>query len=454
MAFLDWRKVYGDIYTVWFGEQPAVMLCDFDAINEHFVKDGDTFTGRPIHNKELLELVKNGRTGVIFTDEGLWRDLRRFSLHTLRDFGVGRNLMQEQILDEVSRMVSTIKQDMEKKKLVNIQSSIDISVGSIIMQLIFGYRYSSSPEKRAEFAEFKALIDQTIKDFGSAAGLLFQNKAHRYKHVPIIGTFYRRMDNIRTRLWKMIEKNIENRRKEIDWDSHSDPVDYTEAFLRKQHELETKGENNPAFTYEQLTGTLWDMWIAGQETTANTLGWLCIYLIHHQEIQKKLQTELDKVVGSDRLVTNEDKPKLHYLNAVITEVQRLCNLVPINVLHRATKDVVIHGYHIPKDTIVIDQVSCVLYDEKYFPDPMKFMPERHLDNNGVFKPHPAVIPFGVGKRSCLGESLAKMELFLFTSNIFNLFKLEADPSKPVSQKRNFGTTVQPSSFVCKISSRY
>ena len=148
-AFIDWRKEYGDIYTYWIGEVPHVAINDFDTINEFFVKDGETFAGRPLGNLESLELNKNGRTGIIFTDGETWRELRRFSLHTLRNFGLGRNLMQERILDEVSQMVSAIKKEGDFGKLQNIQKHIDISVGSIIMQLIFGYRYSGVSDKNS-----------------------------------------------------------------------------------------------------------------------------------------------------------------------------------------------------------------------------------------------------------------------------------------------------------------
>ena len=267
------------------------------------------------------------------------------------------------------------------------------------------------------------------------------------------------MMDLKIKLWKMFEKNVEDRRKEIDFTSNDDPIDYVDAFLRKKYELENNNNNDKenkseVFTDAQLTGCLWDMWIAGQETTSNTLGWGCIYITNRPNIQKRIQKELDTVIGSDRLVTIEDKPKLPYVNAVITEIQRLCNLVPQNVQHRVTKDVLVRGYRIPKDTVVVDQISCVLYDPEIFANPMEFNPDRHLDKNGDFKPHPAVIPFGVGKRSCLGESLARMELFLFTANIFNIFALRSDGDKLISEERKMAGTVQPPQFTCKITTRH
>ena len=159
-VYLDWRKIYGDVFTYWQGEVPFVTVADIDLINEHFVKDGETFAGRAVHNLEMLELTRNGRTGIIFTDGDIWRELRRFSLHTLRDFGLGRNLMQERILDEVSHMISTIKEESEKNpgEVQNIQNHIDISVASIIMQLIFGYKYTGVSFSKINWPYFRILV--------------------------------------------------------------------------------------------------------------------------------------------------------------------------------------------------------------------------------------------------------------------------------------------------------
>uniref|UniRef100_A0AC34R960 Cytochrome P450 n=1 Tax=Panagrolaimus sp. JU765 TaxID=591449 RepID=A0AC34R960_9BILA len=98
-------------------------------------------------------------------------------------------------------------------------------------------------------------------------------------------------------------------------------------------------------------------------------------------------------------------------------------------------------------------MSYVLADPELFPNPSEFKPERYLDDCGVFKPHPAVIPFGIGKRTCLGEGLARTELFLILANLFHQFEMKADPSHPVSQERVLGSTVQAPKFVCTIKKR-
>uniref|UniRef100_A0A914DPL4 Cytochrome P450 n=1 Tax=Acrobeloides nanus TaxID=290746 RepID=A0A914DPL4_9BILA len=194
--------------------------------------------------------------------------------------------------------------------------------------------------------------------------------------------------------------------------------------------------------------------MAGQETTSTTITMGMIFLLLNPEVQKKLHEELDTVVGSDRFITLEDKPNLHYTNAVIQEILRIGISIGMAPFRRTTKDVQIKGYFIPKHTTIGPQASIVLHDEKLFPDPNRFMPERFLDSNGNFKNSDQVITFGIGKRVCPGESLARMEVYLFIANLLNMFKYSVIPEKPPTLERQMGAGNPPFPFVCKIEDRF
>lgn len=94
---------------------------------------------------------------------------------------------------------------------------------------------------------------------------------------------------------------------------------------------------------------------------------------------------------------------------------------------------------------MLPQISTVLYDKDVFPEPEKFKPERFLNSDGKLLKVDELIPFSIGKRMCLGESLARMELFLFTTNIFNRFKISCCGGPPDLVKK-FGVTMQPQPF--------
>ncbi|KAK6767375.1 hypothetical protein RB195_026575 [Necator americanus] len=190
------------------------------------------------------------------------------------------------------------------------------------------------------------------------------------------------------------------------------------------------------------------------ETTSNTLAWGIVYVLNHLDVQTKIHEELDREIGSARPVTMSDRNSLPYLNAVINEIQRMANLVPLNLIHETTRDVSAGKWCLPAKTAVVAQISTVLYEEKIFPEPLTFNPSRFIDDSGKLKKIDELIPFSIGKRQCLGEGLAKMELFLFIANLFNRFELSSiDPKNPPTMRKTFGTTVKPFDYQCIVKAR-
>ena len=220
---------------------------------------------------------------------------------------------------------------------------------------------------------------------------------------------------------------IENHRQKIDFDSEEN-LDYAEAYLKEQRKREAEGDFE-LFSNKQLMNTCLDLWFAGLSTTNTTTNWIVCYIMNTPGVQEKMHEELDRVIGGDRLVTTADKNDLPYMNAVINESQRCANIVPINLFHATTKDTVIAGYPIKQGTGVIAQISTVMLDEKTFPDPYTFNPDRFIDENGKLKKVEELVPFSIGKRQCLGEGLARMELFLFIPNFLNRYQVTHLKSK-------------------------
>uniref|UniRef100_A0AC35F953 Cytochrome P450 n=1 Tax=Panagrolaimus sp. PS1159 TaxID=55785 RepID=A0AC35F953_9BILA len=135
---LEWKKKYGPVFTFWFGFQPTICITDFKIIKETFIDDSETFAGRLTLN-DLIQIVRGGHFGVIETEGHLWLEQKRFVLFTFRNFGMGKNLMQERVLDEVVYLIDTLK--AINGKAIGIQGEIDRAVGSIINSLLFGYRF-------------------------------------------------------------------------------------------------------------------------------------------------------------------------------------------------------------------------------------------------------------------------------------------------------------------------
>ena len=422
-----------------------ITIHDSPTIYETFLKDGDGYSGR--QQSFALEDIRHGRHGIFFTEGELWREHRRFALKVFRDLGFGKNLMQEKILVEVTAVISYIKGDLQSGiTTISLQSELDRGVGSVINALTLGYRYGRDKQE-----EFNFVKNFSIKFLANASHPLMKTidpNLNLLKKLPVFKQFYDKVLRDAKEGEDFFLKKIDEHRQKINFNSDEDPKDYIEAYLREKYKLENNGENLHTFTDLQLYGMVLDLWLAGQETTSNTLSWLCVYVINRPEVQKRIHGELDKVVGSDRLVTLDDKNNLNYVNAVVAETQRYCNLLALNVIHRTTKNVEVHGYKIPKGTLITHQICTVLKDERYFKDPEIFNPERFLDENGKFFSPPELMPFGIGKRACMGEALARMELFLFTANIFNQMKLRSIDGGQICEEKTLSITAVPNPWTC------
>ena len=133
------------------------------------------------------------------------------------------------------------------------------------------------------------------------------------------------------------------------------------------------------------------------------------------------------MVGRDRLPSLDDRPKLHYLEAVTHESQRISALAYGGIARIASKDTRLGGYDIPKGTRLNYAIFEMMNDPAYWVDPEVFRPERFMTNDGKFKLDDRFIPFGIGRRHCMGKTLALDELFLFTTSFVQHFNFSFPP---------------------------
>lgn len=166
----------------------------------------------------------------------------------------------------------------------------------------------------------------------------------------------------------------------------------------------------------------------------------------YPSVQDKLMEEIDSKLPKRALPSFSDRLKLPYAEAVVQEALRISTITPFGLFHDALEDTEIAGYQVPKGTLVIGNLYAVNNDPKVWESPHEFRPERFITQDGKFAAgENPVVPFGTGQRSCIGEGLARNQLFLFTLRIFQNFRVRAISDELYSGHK-FSVAVAPEPF--------
>ncbi|XP_041852022.1 cytochrome P450 2F2-like [Melanotaenia boesemani] len=431
------NKSYGNVYSLFIGPKPAVVINGLKAMKEAIVIKAADFSGRP-QDSLVNDVVQT--KGIVLADYGsVWRDHRRFALMTLRNFGLGKNSMEDRIHDEVQYTIKTLETSIGKT--LSPQVMFHNAASNIICQVLFGKRYEYDDETIKTIVQ---CIMANLKMINGPWSML-------YDSLPIIRTlplpFRKVFKNYQT-CENIVRHTVNEDKKTRD---PGEPRHFVDCYL---DELEKRGDQETSFSEQQLISTCLDLYGAGTDTTSNTVQTAFLYLMNYPHIQERCQQEIDQVLeGKDR-PSFEDRNNMPYMQAVIHEVQRIANTVPLSVFHCTTRDTELMGYSIPKGTMIIQNLTSVLREEGQWKFPHEFNPENFLNEKGEFVKPEAFMPFSAGPRMCLGEGLARMELFLILVTLLRKFKFiwPEDAGEP-DFTPVFGITMTPKPYRMKVQLR-
>uniref|UniRef100_A0A0N4Z7V3 Cytochrome P450 n=1 Tax=Parastrongyloides trichosuri TaxID=131310 RepID=A0A0N4Z7V3_PARTI len=440
--FMEWKNTYGGQYTFWMGPIPMVFVSDIERMKYYFVKHGDHFSDRWLNY--ITDTFMEGFNGVLQIHGDKWREQRRFSLHVLRDFGVGRAEIERRVMFEVEKMINALEIDSGSEAL-DLHPYFAACVGNIIITILFGKRYDHNDPS---FIELRDLLErQTQLVIQPIMGLYCVSPLST--KIPIINNSWKELMSMKKKLFDFLEIQVNEHLQ--NFDPTVDPTDFTYAYLREMYDRKASKNDMGYFSEKQLKSLLLDLFFAGMETTVTTLKWGFLYLLRHPEELKKVQKELDEFPN---IIKMEDRNNLPYLQAMMNEIQRIANILPFNLLRTTSTDILMDGYIFKKGTMVLPMISIVMNDSTYFDEPKKFNPSRFLDENGNQKKLDGFMPFSLGKRQCLGESLAKAELYLVLANLIRNFNISPDPcNTSPSTKRMLGITCSPQKYKLLIAKR-
>ncbi|NWV21520.1 CP2J6 protein, partial [Origma solitaria] len=429
-------KIHGNVFTLWLSNTPAVVLQGFQAVKEGLTAHAEDVAGRPLSS--FLRMLTHGN-GVMFSNGHLWKQQRRFGLATMRKMGVGKKDQDYRLQEEAAHLVEYFQRTNGKP--LDPTMPVVHTVSSAICSVIFGHRFSRDDEK----------FHRMIESLDTVAAFLNSISFFIYELSPwLAGHFlppFKKAKSCIDFVNGLLAKELESHKGKRKIDGNQNFIDYYLDEIDK-----TKGNADATYDEVNLIQTISDLLIAGTETTATTLLWALLYMVIYPDIQEKVQKELDAVVGCSHVFCYEDRKKLPYTNAVIHEIQRYSNILLIALPRLSVKDTELLGYRVPKNTIILANIDSVLADPGKWETPHQFNPGHFLDNDGNFVNREAFLPFAIGHRVCMGELLARMELFIVFCTLLQAFTFTLPEGvKEVNTKFVFGSTMKPPPYqLCAI----
>jgi len=404
-SFKKLSKRYGDIFSIFVGRTPVVVINGYELIKSTFARA--EFSGRPGNFSGTF--FQKGKTGITTTEGKHWKEQRQFLIDYLAKLtGECSQSLEDSVMDEVT----DLKRDFAKKEGEAQILSYKLNVGllNILWSIVNGRKLHSQQQ---EFQAVYECIDKITQ---------FMSKAAIFSFLPVLTwvlpesvTNMERGRYYRNRFHEITDKWIREHRQDYRGNRTGDLQD---AYLEKINRgVET-------FSSEGLAAMVREIFVMGAECESVMLRWSIRILSCHPEVQARMQEEADRVAGKGQEVTWAMRDRMPYTRAVILEIQRFADIAPTGLLHKTVCDVSVGTFELPAGTLVMANLSACHRDPRWWSKPEQFHPEHFLNEEGeVVEGAPGFLPYGVGPRACPGARLADMKLFLILTNILSQYRL-------------------------------
>lgn len=357
ISFRDMSIKYGNIFRLQLGIQRVVVVNSGAMAREALLKRTTLFAGRP--PSVAGALFSGGYKDIVFqTYNSIWKVQHRIAKNGIRKCENKINSIEECIYREIKELMT--RMDAQGAKSFDLRPDLFSAIVNCLSALVFGSRYDSH---NLELQTLKNIIESFRRNLGAAS---FLDAFPLLAYLP-----FKTLREVKAGV--QIKQQFFNQKysEHIKTFKPGRIRDLVDAMIAASHEDENKDTNGNPISDTRIILSIADTFIAGTETPTSGLLWIFSTLAQFPEVQRKLQQNLDKVVGRDRLPMMHDKPKLPYVEAVIAEVMRYVSFMPLAVPHYTIADVCLGGYVIPKDTVVYFNMWAVHHNPMDFTHPMK-----------------------------------------------------------------------------------
>lgn len=438
LKFTEWARKYGDIIHIRIRSNNIIVLSSYDAIVDLFEKRGSIYSHRP---RRMMALMMGWGNVTTFSEGERWKAYRRqanlgFSKRAAVDYQDGQT-------KDVYAFLQRLLENPE-----DIAKELNMLTATIIMRITYGYQVTEAndPYITASDDAVASLTSSSVpgnylvdtypflRHFPTwLPGMGFKVEAQKWNQLPL----------------RMVEGPYQWALKQIN-DGKASP-----SFLSELLEQNEDGEEGE----DLIKWAVGSMYNAGSHTTVSTLLNFILAMILYPQAARKAREEIDRVVGTDRLPVMSDRPNLPYLECVLLETFRWYPVAPLTLPHRVIQEDEYRGYRIPANSTVYPNIYAITRDERIFPDPEVFIPERF---DGI-QPGPAPLDprelvFGIGRRVCPGSSIAEATMYLVMANLIatmDITKARDKNGKEIEPEvvRTGGLVSATKSFKCSIKPR-
>ena len=429
-AFHHVALQFGNLVRLKMGSQFMLLVSGFQEMKE--LQENEVTANRANLPTTSLYTGTGKTKGILFNGGEEWKQLRKFTLRCFKDLGLGKNISEEIVIEECRELNEKIEELIgENDGIVDLDKLFNKAALNIVWHFTAGERFDYNDEKMNRFHFFVNSFARIGKDVvGGPVGVF-----PILRFIPPFRAVFNSCAEGMSQLRNFISATISEH--EISLDPRN-PRDYIDMFLINARE-------NLYLTKKNLVTCCMDLFAAGSETTSRSLMFTLAFMMRHPEVAERVRNELEDVVGTKDLVRMEDKESLPYTEATLNEVWRISNIVPVPPPRVTNKNLTIGHFEIPATTMMFSNTYSVHMDQAYWGDPENFRPDRFMSEQ-KFRPDERNIPFGIGKRRCLGENLARMENFLLFSNLMKHFTFDCVNGKLPDINPEGGFTYGPPPF--------
>ncbi|RCV40785.1 hypothetical protein SETIT_9G083300v2 [Setaria italica] len=426
---------HGPVFSLRMGSRRAVVVSSPECARECLTENDVCFANRP----------RSPSTGLVSFDGAMlsmasygpyWRNLRRVAavqLLSAHRVACMTPVISTEVRAMVRRMDHAAVAAPGGAARVQLKRRLFELSLSVLMETIARTKTSrteanADTDMSPEANEFKQIVDQIIPYLGTA---------NRWDYLPVLrwfdvfGVRNKILDAV-TRRDAFLKRLIDAVRQRLDDGSESENKSMIAVLLT------SKKSEPEVYTDTTIMALCTNLFGAGTETTSSTTEWAMSLLLNHPEALKKAQAEIDAAVGTSRLVTADDVSRLTYLQCIISETLRLYPAAPLLLPHESSADCKVGGYDVPRGTMLLVNVYAIHRDPAVWEDPAEFRPERFEGGKAEGR---LLMPFGMGRRKCPGETLALRTVGLVLGTLIQCFDWDRVDGVEVDMTEGGGLTM-------------